>query len=54
MVYYFWIFLNNQFLTCVRATSKEDAIEQAYMKHGSASKYTGEGREAFRAEQISL
>lgn len=54
MFRYFWIFLNNEYLTCVKATSKEDAIKQAYMKYGSASKYTGNGPDAFRAEQVSL
>jgi len=33
----------------VRATSKEDAVNQAYMKMGSASKYTGAGRGSFDA-----
>ena len=54
MFKYFWIFLDGKYLACIKATSKEDAINQAYMAHGSASKYTGNGRTAFRAEQISL
>ena len=54
MIKYFWIFLNDKYLCCEKALTKESAIEQAYMKHGSASKYTGNGRNAFRAEQISL
>ena len=54
MFKYFWVFLNDKYLACIKATSKEDAINQAYMAHGSASKYTGNGRSDFRAEQISL
>ena len=54
MIKYFWIFLNDKYLCCEQAPSKESAIEQAYMKHGSASKYTGNGRDAFRAELISV
>ena len=33
----------------VRATSEQDAIKQAYMKMGSASKYTGAGMDSFKA-----
>ena len=54
MFKFFWVFLNDQYLTCVKATSTEDAINQAYMKHGSASKYTGHGRDNFKAVQVSL
>lgn len=54
MFKFFWIFLNNEYLCCIKAMSKKDAIDQAYMKHGSASKYTGNGRDAFRAEQVSI
>lgn len=36
----------------VRAMSEEDAINQAYMKYGSASKYTGLGRTDFVAYKV--
>jgi len=54
MFKFFWVFLNDQYLMCVKATSKEDAIKQAYMGHGSASKYTGHGPDSFKAVQVSL
>ncbi len=36
-------------VTGVRAMSEKDAIQQAYMKMGSASKYTGASRDSFKA-----
>jgi len=54
MFKFFWIFLDGKYLCCEKALSKKDAIEQAYMKHGSASKYTGPSRTAFTAEQVNI
>lgn len=51
---FYWLFRNGEYLCCIRAMSKKDAIEQAYMKWGSASKYTGSGRSAFTAEEVKL
>ena len=50
MMGYYTIYKDGKVVaTGVRATSKEDAINQAYMKMGSASKYTGAGRGSFEA-----
>ena len=50
MIGYYTIMLNGKVVARgVRATSEKDAIEQAYMKMGSASKYTGAGRDSFKA-----
>lgn len=54
MFKFYWIFLNDKYLCCEKALSEKSAIDQAYMKHGSASKYTGQNRSAFRAELLSL
>ena len=50
MIGYYTIMLNGKVVARgVRAMSEKDAIEQAYMKMGSASKYTGAGRDSFKA-----
>ena len=50
MMGYYTIYKDGKVVaTGVRAMSKEDAINQAYMKMGSASKYTGAGRGSFDA-----
>ena len=50
MIGYYTIMLNGKVVARgVRATSEKDAIEQAYMKMGSASKYTGASRDSFKA-----
>jgi len=54
MLRYYWVFCRGALVGCFKGTSKEDAENQAYMKHGSASKYSGNGRDDFRAEAITL
>jgi hypothetical protein len=54
MFKFYWISCRDQCLGCVKAVSKQDAENQAYMKHGSASRYTGNGRNHFRAELMVL
>lgn len=54
MLRYYWVFCRDALVGCFKAVSKEDAEKQAYMKHGSASKYSGNGRDDFRAEVITL
>jgi ribosomal protein L20A (L18A) len=50
MIGYYTIYKDGKVVaTGVRATSESDAINQAYMKMGSASKYTGAGRDSFKA-----
>lgn len=47
------IFVGENYLCTVRALSAESAIDRAYMTHGGASRYSGYGRNQFRAELIS-
>jgi len=54
MLRYYWVFCRGALVGCFKGTSKEDAENQAYMKHGSASKYSGNGRDDVRAEAITL
>lgn len=50
MIGYYTIMLDGKVVARgVRAVSEKDAIEQAYMKMDSASKYTGAGRDSFKA-----
>jgi len=54
MLRYYWVFCRDALVGCFKGVSKEDVEKQAYMKHGSASKYSGYGRGDFRAEVITL
>lgn len=49
MFYYFNVYAGTKHIDLVKATSEKDAIEQCYMRYGSASKYTGMSRDNFRA-----
>lgn len=51
---FYWVFKNGEYLCCLKAMSEKDAINQAYMKWGSASAYTGNSRAAFSAMQVSM
>ena len=56
MFRYYHVYLVNEkgertkYIDTVKCVSKEAAENQCYMKFGSASKYTGWGRHAFKAE----
>lgn len=54
MFKFFWVYCRGQYLACIKAISKEDAVNQAYMKHGSASRYSGNSKDDFEAVPISL
>ena len=54
MISYYDVYSNGQYLNRVRAFSKDDAINQVYMKHGSASKYTGKSRNNFTAKKVGI
>ena len=45
----FKIYKDGKFVGRVRARDEKAAIEQAYMKLGSASRFTGAGRQSFKA-----
>lgn len=40
----------NNLIGVFRAFSEQDAVTQAYMNHGSASRYTGRSKDHFVAE----
>ena len=52
----FKIFKDGKFVGKVRASDEKAAVEKAYMKLGSASRFTGAGRQSFKAvaEEIEL
>ena len=54
MFRFFWVYCRGKYLCCVKATSVSDAEQQAYMKHGSASRYTGKSKDDFKAVQVNL
>ena len=51
MMYYFNVYAGSKHMDLVRAFNESDAINQVYMKFGSASKYSGLGLDSFRAER---
>jgi hypothetical protein len=54
MIGYYTIMKDGQVVARgVRATSEQDAIQQAFMKMGSASKYSGAGMNSFKAMRES-
>ena len=54
MIRYYWVFCRSKLIGCFRALSEDDAKQQAYMKHGGASKYSGHSRDDFSVEAIKL
>jgi len=53
MIGYFDVYYEGRLIASrVRASSREDAIEQAYMKTGSASAYTGRARRLYKAVRV--
>jgi len=46
------IFVNNVSKGYVRAMNEHSAREQYYMKHGSASRYTGVGMDSIKAVRV--
>ena len=53
MIGYFDVYYEGRLMASrVRAVSREDAIEQVYMKTGSASAYTGKAKRLYKAVRI--
>lgn len=52
MMHEYRVWYDNEVVFMCRAFSKDDAINRAYMKLGSASKYTGRSRDNFFAEKL--
>lgn len=52
MFNYYEVFLNDKFVGTFKDFSQEGAINQAYMKFGGASRYTGAGRDSFTAIRL--
>lgn len=53
MINYFNVYYDGQLMAQgVRAVSESDAIQQVYMKTGSASAYTGRARRLYSAVRI--
>ena len=46
------VYCGDRFIGYYRAYSETGAIEQAYMKTGSASAYTGNAQHMYRANKI--
>lgn len=51
MVKMYEVYCGQRYIGIYRAFSETDAIEQAYMKTGSASAYTGNARHMYRAQE---
>jgi len=49
MINLYKVYYQDKLIGLYRAYSSEDAIEQAYMKTGSASAYTGKARRLYHA-----
>ena len=55
MFYYWHVYIvdekgnTTKHIDLVRAISESSAVEQSYMKFGSASKYSGLGKHSFKA-----
>jgi hypothetical protein len=52
MVRLYAVYLKDKFIGYYRAFNETSAIEQAYMKTGSASLYTGSGRNDYEARKV--
>jgi hypothetical protein len=50
MFRYYNVYVGDKHIDLVKAINKQDAINQCYMRFGSASKYVGLGHNNFRAE----
>ena len=46
------VFCEDRFIGNFKDVSADGAINQAYMKSGSASKYTGNARHMYKAKEI--
>ena len=52
-LYYFEVYCDGEYLAIVRAHSEESAIEQVWMRHGSASAYGMRGpRRLYTAKKV--
>jgi len=49
MFRYYNVYAGNKHIDLVKALNKQDAINQCYMRFSSASKYSGLGRDNFKA-----
>jgi hypothetical protein len=54
MIHLYHVYCRGQYVVTVRAYSKESAEYQAYMSHGSASKYSGPSVNDFTAVEVGL
>jgi hypothetical protein len=52
MVNIYAVYCGERFIGYYRAASENGAIEQAYMKTGSASAYTGNARHMYKASKV--
>jgi ribosomal protein L20A (L18A) len=52
MFNYYKVFLNDNLVGTFKDLSEEGAIDQAYIRFGSASRYTGAGRNSFTAIRL--
>jgi hypothetical protein len=52
MVNTYAVYCGDRFVGYYRAASETGAIEQAYMKTGSASAYTGNARHMYKASKV--
>ena len=52
MVGIYEVYCGERYIGVYRAFSEKDAIEQAYMKTGSASAYTGNARHMYKAIEL--
>ncbi len=52
MVRYYDVYCGDRYIGRYRDYTAQGAIDQAYMKTGSASKYTGNGRHMYKAKEV--
>ena len=52
MVRIYEVYCGERFVGQYRAFSEQSAIDQAYMKTGSASAYTGNARHMYKAVEV--
>ena len=52
MVNYYEVFMQGQSIGVFRGLSESDVVNQAYMKTGSASLYTGNARHHYTARKL--
>lgn len=46
------VYCGERFVGCYRALNADSAINQAYMKDGSASAYTGNAQHMYKAKEL--